>query len=266
MGLVVAIAALVFVSATTPATFRDSIDGRASSARSAPSEGDDSLARSETASRPDVNAPVAMRSTTQAWTSRPRKLRRSYFAVAATHPAGEPSDSTVELWEGGDRPLTYVLGAELANGAIVTAINAEAVTLERGERSLVLPLGEAAVDALARADVEDRVLARIAPVRIEEAETSAPEDGLAILTVPQFRGTTLAGVEVYPGADGALFAELGLQAGDVVLRIEGAALSDQLQAQQQLSSLVPGQSLAVTLLRSGEQLQTVLHRPPAPGA
>lgn len=263
-GTILAIATVAVVSTITLAPYVDSVDGSVPSARIATSAGLEPQTMPENVSRLAANAAVAMRPTTQAWAARPRKLPRGYFAVAAAHPAGDLSASTVELWEGGDRPLTYVLGAELANGAIVKAISADRITLERGDQSLVLPTGEAVVDALASADASDRVLARIAGERIAEPEASASADGPAILTVPQFRGAALAGVEVFPGDDGTLFAELGLHAGDVVLSIEGAALSDQLLVQKQLSSLAPGQSLAVTLRRSGEQLRMVLYRSPPP--
>lgn len=72
-----------------------------------------------------------------------------------------------------------------------------------------------------------------------------------IVFVPRREGARITGLQVSAGADGSIFRAAGFQAGDVVTAVGGRPVSD---AAALAAQLQPGQSLAVTVRRNGQQL------------
>ena len=68
-----------------------------------------------------------------------------------------------------------------------------------------------------------------------------------------------AGYRVYPGRDRQQFAALGLRPGDLIMDIDGQALSDPTQAMQIFQSLGTAEQVTVTVERTGHVEPTRSH-------
>ena len=71
---------------------------------------------------------------------------------------------------------------------------------------------------------------------------------------PHNEGGQLQGFRIRPGSDPALFNSLGLQAGDLVVAVDGQAVSDTSAMMQLHGQLASARSLDVEILRDGERL------------
>jgi general secretion pathway protein C len=72
---------------------------------------------------------------------------------------------------------------------------------------------------------------------------------------PVFAGGSLRGYRVYPGRNRAQFAGLGLQPGDLVLAVNGAALDDPNRGLEILRGIGQGSAVTLTIDRGGQQQQ-----------
>lgn len=77
---------------------------------------------------------------------------------------------------------------------------------------------------------------------------------------PRLVAGRVSGVIVTPAGDGALFRAAGLESGDVIVSVNGAAISSPTDAAQ-LANLAPGTTLAVIVERRGQQIPLSLHVP-----
>ena len=71
---------------------------------------------------------------------------------------------------------------------------------------------------------------------------------------PHNEGGQLQGFRIRPGSDPALFNSLGLEAGDLVVTVEGTPVSDTSAMMQLHGQLATARSLDVEILREGERL------------
>ncbi|MGH8203541.1 MAG: hypothetical protein ACREST_02970, partial [Steroidobacteraceae bacterium] len=72
---------------------------------------------------------------------------------------------------------------------------------------------------------------------------------------PVFAGGSLRGYRVYPGRNRAQFAGLGLQPGDLVMAVNGAALDDPNRGLEILRGVGQGSAVTLTVERNGQQQQ-----------
>ena len=72
---------------------------------------------------------------------------------------------------------------------------------------------------------------------------------------PYFMGGSLRGYRVYPGRNRAQFASLGLQPGDLVMAVNGAALDDPNRGLEILRGIGQGGAVTLTVERGGQQQQ-----------
>ena len=72
---------------------------------------------------------------------------------------------------------------------------------------------------------------------------------------PVFAGGTLRGYRVYPGRNRAQFARLGLQPGDLVTAVNGAALDDPNRGLEILRGIGAGTAVTLSIDRNGQQQQ-----------
>jgi general secretion pathway protein C len=72
---------------------------------------------------------------------------------------------------------------------------------------------------------------------------------------PVFAGGSLRGYRVYPGRNRAQFARLGLQPGDLVTAVNGAALDDPNRGLEILRGIGAGSAVTLTIDRNGQQQQ-----------
>jgi general secretion pathway protein C len=146
-------------------------------------------------------------------------------------------------------PQTYSAGALLANGARLTEIYDHYVVLERDGRIAHLYLqGEAQPDARsARALLTVGGTPGVASV----VTNSRNELTDYLRPSPVFVGGELHGYALYPGRKATPFAQLGLQSGDVLTRINSTAVSNSPDSLAALQTLIDGEALTVEVERQG---------------
>jgi len=155
-------------------------------------------------------------------------------------------------------PQTYLAGAVLANGARLTGIFKEYVVLEQHGQSTRLYLHSRQQPGPSTG-IADRMLFVGAPESFKPAQATSSESFTDFIRpTPVYSGTTLTGFEVYPGKYGSVFTQMGLRAGDVVLRVSGQAFSDPSEAMDTFRSLAEGNSLTAEVSRGGHQLEIEL--------
>lgn len=150
-----------------------------------------------------------------------------------------------------DEQKSYVIGEEVAPGIILSAVNFDHVVLKRGNAPLTLYM-EGAEPGAAGTDVA--------------AEQSAASTAVAQAFdfVPRTDGDRVTGVTISPGGNPALFAAAGLRDGDVVVAVNGARITSNIDVQQLQSSLAPGARLVLTVERGGRAVPIALNIPGNP--
>jgi general secretion pathway protein C len=63
----------------------------------------------------------------------------------------------------------------------------------------------------------------------------------------------IIGYSVAPGSNAALFEEVGLESGDVIVEVNGLGLNEPANGAKALKSLTSGESVTVRLLRGGQE-------------
>lgn len=171
--------------------------------------------------------------------------------LLATAPGRNVHEGTASIGTVPSNPQTYVAGAMLLNGAVLAEIHRDHVVLTRGERSARLPLYKLSKPA-AKIDAANDLLAVGGP----QKQVSLPAVSREVVTdylrpSPVYDGETLTGYQVYPGQKVGVFAQLGLQPGDVITSINDAPLSEPTQAVEQLRQIASGVAVVATVLRRG---------------
>jgi type II secretion system protein C len=192
----------------------------------------------------------SLRAATQASISpTPRRL-----VLSATFPGRNVAEGQAALGTDGEAPLLYSAGALLSNGARLTAIYPDHVTLEKNGRAVSLAPGDRS-DAAKAADLlvvgGPATGVVIAPSREALTGTIRPS--------PVYQGSSLQGYEVYPGQRDAAFAELGLKPGDLITAIDGVALDEPAQAVELMHRLTNGAAVTATIRRGGNVTQIGLN-------
>ncbi|MFC4307737.1 PDZ domain-containing protein [Steroidobacter flavus] len=179
------------------------------------------------------------------------------YLVGVT-PGRNANEGTARIGTSVDNPQTYAAGALLVNGSTLAEIHSDHVVLKRGDRAARLMLYDRGMspkapgknDELLTIDYETGKTADSQPTREPLTEFLRPN--------PVFDGDILRGYEVYPGKNRGLFAQLGLQSGDVIVAIDGMAVTDAEQTLQMLRELDTGVVLTVTVERRQQQQMLTL--------
>ncbi len=165
--------------------------------------------------------------------------------LVSTSPGHNAKHGTARLGTSDKNPQTYVAGAVLLNGARLAEIHSQYVVLERdGKRSKLYSASN---------DMQS-ALAMVGGVPVPKAPNSTYSDVLTqyLRSSPLFDGDQIKGYQVYPGPRNAVFAQMGLQSGDVLLAIDGRPLFDSRDAVESLQHLTYGIAMTVTLERAGK--------------
>ncbi len=183
------------------------------------------------------------------------------LTLAGTLAGPEPEHGWAIIGASGQSARVYVTGASLPGGTQLFAVYPDRVILDRnGSReSLLLPrLTVGAGSAAPR-------VAGFAPVAAPNASLADsvrqllaqnPASGADLLRPqPVFAGGSLRGYRVYPGRNRAQFAGLGLQPGDLVMAVNGAALDDPNRGLEILRGIGQGSAVTLTVDRGGQQQQ-----------
>lgn len=215
----------------------------------APSGSDDptrSSARSAVALSPDQLKSDSGRAGTDASTSTtPLPL---YLVSVA--PGRNAFEGSARIGTSIANPQSYAAGAVLANGAHLGEIHPDHVLLRRGERTTKLYLHGRASPA-EQSSARDE-LATVGGTKSPEPMHASTREVLTdyVRPSPLYDGEALRGYRVYPGRKRSVFAQLGLQSGDVITAIGGTPINDAITTLNVLRELVNGAALTVAIENS----------------
>jgi type II secretion system protein C len=203
------------------------------------------------------------------WTPALRRAQRSYGNAPTVSPASavavtasgavllsgtligrNPYEGTAHIGVSNAAPLTYVAGAVLANGARVTEIYRDRIVLTRDGESVDL--------YLAGGDFPLAATSALHPI-LEPRSADTPAQALAdspaltdyLRPTPVYDGNRLDGYRVYPGKREEIFAQLGLEPGDVIRALDFTPFSSPEDAIERLDALMYGIAVVATVERSG---------------
>lgn len=181
----------------------------------------------------------------------------SQLLLTATAPGKSPRDGTAQIGTSASHALTYVAGALLLNGARLTEIYADRVMLERDGRSVPLYLPGAGPNPHANSDDILTVASRPAPpaVASDAGATTPPAQGSDITEYirpnPVYDAGRLRGFQLYAGMKSAVFMQMGLVAGDLIVAIDDAPATDPSQVMDSFQQLMTGGAFDITVERQG---------------
>lgn len=172
---------------------------------------------------------------------------RQSLLLVAVSPGRNKNEGTAQIGTNPDNPQTYVAGALLANGARLTEIHRDHVVIARGDATARLSLYSRSKTP----PRPDNDLLAVGGERQVSMPVAATRDVLTdyIRPSPIYDGESLLGYQVYSGAKSAVFARLGLQAGDVITAINDVPLSDPHQAMELFNDLTRGSAVTATVKR-----------------
>ncbi len=182
------------------------------------------------------------------------------LTLAGTLAGRDPEQGWAIIGASGQSARVYATGASLPGGTRLLAVYPDRVILDRNgaRESLVLPRltgGAGSAGAAAYAPATAAPAASLADsVRQLVAENPGAANEL-LRPQPVFAGGALRGYRVYPGRNRAQFASLGLQPGDLVTAVNGAALDDPNRGLEILRGVGQGAAVTLTIDRNGQQQQ-----------
>jgi general secretion pathway protein C len=175
------------------------------------------------------------------------------LVLVGTIPGRNVSEGTAMIGTDARNAQTYLAGAILHNSARLTEIHRDRVVLTRGNRRAVLYMqgrgageGKGAPDPMLMvggASPQTLVVASIPPASIDSVSDY-------VRAVPVYDGDVIRGFQVFPGSRKSAFTKWGLQPGDVLTSLDGAALVDPDQVQLLLGTLSEGAALSASVRRS----------------
>ncbi|TYT25365.1 type II secretion system protein C [Luteimonas viscosa] len=161
---------------------------------------------------------------------------------------------------------SYAVGEEIVPGVVLADVRADHAILESGGRrtELRFPVAAAPTRPRAAAPIATRaVRARTTPVSAAPTATIDPAQLLAEAGLrPIDAGGGEAGYTVIPRGDGAVLRQAGLEAGDVLLSVNGQALTPERYAELG-DSLADAATITLTYRRDG-QVRTATLQAPTP--
>ena len=181
------------------------------------------------------------------------------LALAGTLAGSDPSTGWAIIGASGQSARVYATGSTLPGGTKLVAVYPDKVIIDRSgaRESLLMPrlsggsAGVAYAPPVAQAQLTPDDLVR----QVMGQESSVNE---LLRPQPVYAGGQLRGFRVYPGRDRALFARTGLQPGDLVMAINGAALDDPQRGIETLRGIGQGTPVTVSIDRNGQQQQLTI--------
>lgn len=177
--------------------------------------------------------------------------------LLSTSPGRSFQEGTAQIGTSTTNPQTYIAGALLANGAALAEIHGDFVVLKRGNRTAKLSIFKLADNASIK--VADELLSvggRTTPEPLVVSHREVLTDYLR--PSPIYDGESLRGYQVYPGRKGAVFGQMGLQAGDVITAINDVPFVDPAQAIQMFRQLTDGITVIASIERKSKVVRITL--------
>lgn len=139
---------------------------------------------------------------------------------------------------------SYVPGDEILPRVILKSVSFDHVVIDRGGREEILLIDQSATASSVQ---HDGAVATQSP-----RDTLNPQDVRAgIGIVPRAQEGRITGIGVSPAGNGETFRLAGFQPGDVIIQVNGRAISSTGDIQAFTSQLQPGSSLALQIERHG---------------
>lgn len=182
------------------------------------------------------------------------------LTLAGTLAGRDPEQGWAIIGASGQSARVYATGASLPGGTRLVAVYPDRVILDRNgaRESLVLPRlsggtpGSGQQAYLPQTETPAASLADSVRQLVAENPGAANE---LLRPQPVFAGGSLRGYRVYPGRNRAQFASLGLQPGDLVTAVNGAALDDPNRGLEILRGVGQAGAVTLTIDRNGQQQQ-----------
>lgn len=177
-----------------------------------------------------------------------------------------PQDSMAIIAAGKGRQVAYALGAKIPGGAVLQAMFADRVILNRGGHLETLFLSKkaprhSAAPATTAGGVIDHAndpsmsqfLGNLRHSLIEHPELL----GRMVRVEPVRNDGTFVGFRLVPGQEPRLFARVGLQPGDVVTSVNGIRIDAPQKGFQVMNDLASDRQIRVSILRHGMPLNMI---------
>jgi general secretion pathway protein C len=178
---------------------------------------------------------------------------------------GDETSSRALIADASGKEKPYSVGDDIPGGAILKAIHADRVILERNGRFETLRLDRSKSSSAGSSAPASASTVRgntTVTTKSGEATTLAElrnellrEPGKASQYVrlqPVYSEGKLQGYRIYPGANRTLFQSVGLRAGELVTSVNGVPLDDAAKALQLMGNLRDVSELSLVLERGGE--------------
>jgi len=171
----------------------------------------------------------------------------THLSLAGVIAETDPAADQAIIADSSSPAAVYRVGNTLPGNLVLRAVHADHVILDRG-------------GALERLDLPRQLTpgGSLDPAAANPPQGAIPqalsaETGLANVIRWQavIRGGQSPGIRVYPGADARAFTRLGLEAGDLIVAINDAPLSDQANGDAFLRSLSGVPQASLTIERAG---------------
>jgi general secretion pathway protein C len=161
----------------------------------------------------------------------------------------------------------YAVGDRLPGNAELSEVYPDRVILQRNgryETLRLIPDSRSKARPVTRSHVQ--TLGKKHEQRINEIRQKIKQSPNTLIDAVRPRpfmgeGGAMAGYTLMPGRDPALFRELGLRPGDVVVQINGIRLDSKENGMQALKSIQSGDQASMTLLRGGQKQVVNLRMP-----
>jgi len=153
----------------------------------------------------------------------------------------------------------YAVGEKLPGNAELSEIHPDRIILKRNGRfeTLRLPKDKKSSNTVASRSVRARPAAsprqRLNNARQQHKRGSGNLANLVRATPKRGKGGKTVGYILSPGRDPDLFAQVGLQQGDVAIQINDIKLDNPTNSARALKSMQSGDSVSVTVLRDGQE-------------
>lgn len=177
--------------------------------------------------------------------------------LISTSPGRNPHEGTARIGTNPQNPQTYVAGAILVNGSKLVEIHADRVVLQRGDDKVTLFVASAALsaDAQARGSTDlATVPASTTPAPLELVRGDSLSE--VIRSMAYYENDLLQGLQVFPGRQSGVFAQLGLKPGDVIVALDAVAVTDAQSAREYLQALTHGAAVSARV-RRGAAMHTL---------
>ena len=153
----------------------------------------------------------------------------------------------------------YRVGSEVMPGVVLSGVHFDYVELSRNGSKELLYLDQSkpainAATTLARSSAGP--VGQTAPGSLT---VEAVRQGISFQ--PRVENGKVAGLVVSAGGDGSAFRAAGFQPGDVITTVAGKPVANEAAGAELMTQLRPGQSVAVTVRRNGQQLPLAISLP-----